>query len=96
MTDLPTELTPLCTEVELPALLREHCQATGPARFAVCEVLGERVDARVVAWGLDHGNRASLTDADGRPLGWFSSAKTALRLFATDRRMRLVWLDQDS
>ncbi|MDI5941712.1 MULTISPECIES: hypothetical protein [Micromonospora] len=85
---------PLGTPDEFHRMLVELVHEFAPRRFAICEEYGDRVDGEVVAWGMAFAEGALLRCDDQTSTGHFTSAESALRLFArTGRRLRLIWID---
>jgi hypothetical protein len=64
-----------------------------PRLFAVVQEYGERVDARIAAWGMAFEDHADLTGGGT----WMStrSPETAVRRFTrgSDVHARLIWVD---
>lgn len=90
-----SDMDPLCGEEEFVALLKNMVADEAPRLFAVVQVYGERVDARIAAWGMafqdhaevvavDHGLRMSLQAAENAPRGFNLGSHI---------RARLVWFD---
>ncbi|MFG1846250.1 hypothetical protein [Micromonospora carbonacea] len=89
-----TPIAPLGTPEEFHRMLVELVREFAPHRFAICEEHGDRVDGEVVAWGMAFAEGALLRCDDQSATGHFTSAESALRLFArTGRRLRLIWID---
>ncbi|MFG1902064.1 hypothetical protein [Micromonospora carbonacea] len=87
-------IPPLGTPEEFHRMLVELVGEFAPHRFAICEEHGDRVDGEVVAWGMAFAEGALLRCDDQSATGHFTSAESALRLFArTGRRLRLIWID---
>lgn len=62
---MTAELPPLGGPEEYAELLAEMVAETAPRMFAVVEEYGERVDARVVGWGLAHADHVDVIGVDG-------------------------------
>ncbi|MDG4814584.1 hypothetical protein O7628_03540 [Micromonospora sp. WMMD956] len=87
-------IPPLGTPEEFHRMLVELVEEFAPRRFAICEEHGDRIDGEVVAWGMAFDECALLRCDDQSATGHFTSAESALRLFArTGRRLRLIWID---
>lgn len=85
----------MCGEEQFATVLRSMVAVNTPSVFAVIEELGERVDARIAAWGLDFGDHAEVVTVDfGTRMG-LSSPDDALLVFRGGHRTRprLVWYD---
>jgi hypothetical protein len=54
---------PLCDEEEFAAGLEELVADFAPRLFALVEETGERVDGRIVAWGMAFDDRAEVIGA---------------------------------
>lgn len=89
-----TDLSALGTEPEFAAIVERMVAGDAPALFAVVQEYGERVDARVAAWGMAFPDHAEVIGV-GRT-GWMSlqAPEGAVRMFETGEhiRVRLVWL----
>lgn len=61
--------------------------------FALVEEAGERLDGRVVAWGMEFDDHAELVGSGGAIRGSFSCADSARQVLSYSRRgtMHLVW-----
>jgi hypothetical protein len=81
------------TEEEFAALLSEIVAEDKPRLFSLCEEYGDRVDGRVLAWGMAFADRANVVGVDGRMSGTFQSPESALRLLSRRRKLRLLWCD---
>lgn len=91
----PAGRPPLCDEDEFAELLAEVVADKAPRRFAVVQVYGERVDARIAAWGLEFDDHATAVTVDGDSTMSLNSAEGALRAFTVGTRIsaRLLWCD---
>ncbi|MBC6448073.1 hypothetical protein GPZ80_12935 [Actinokineospora sp. HBU206404] len=67
---------------------------SAPRTFAVVQVFGERLDARIAAWGLAWDGQAEIVGVDGDLRIGVRSPERACRLLAQphDVSARLVWL----
>lgn len=94
----PSGRSPVCGEEQFATVLRSMVAVNTPKVFAVVEEFGERVDARIAAWGLDFGGRAEVVTVDfGTRMG-LSSADDALLVFRGGHRTRprFVWYDPNA
>lgn len=57
---------PLCDQDRFDQLLQGIVADEAPRLFAVVQVLGERVDGRVAAWGMAFDGRVDVVDVEGR------------------------------
>jgi len=84
------------TEEEFAQEVAELVADEAPRLFALVQEHGERVDGRVIAWGMafdDHADAISV----GRGLrGSFPSAERARRAFSRRAKIRLVWADAET
>ncbi len=85
------ELEPLGTEEEFVTLIDELVAEDAPRVFALVEECGERVDARILAWGMAFEDHAEVVGVYRGVYGRFRSAENARRTFARRRTVRLVW-----
>ncbi|WP_220472725.1 hypothetical protein [Streptomyces sp. SCUT-3] len=86
---------PLCGEAEFAGLVGELVLDTAPRLFAVVQEYGERVDARVAAWGLEFEDHAEIVEVDGGTRMRASSPVPAVRAFSRPPHVsvRLVRLE---
>jgi hypothetical protein len=88
----PAGLSPLCDETEFAADLQLMVSEEAPRLFAVIQEYGDRVDARIAAWGMAFPDHADLTTRGS----WMSteSPERALHRFnrAPHVRARLIWV----
>lgn len=61
----PEGLPPLCGEDEFAELVSEMVTDYAPRVFAVVQEYGDRVDARIAAWGLAHADHVDVICMDG-------------------------------
>lgn len=61
----PTGLSPLCDAEEYAELKAGMVTDHAPKVFAVVQEYGDRVDARVAAWGLAHADHVDVIGVDG-------------------------------
>ncbi|MGH3905496.1 MAG: hypothetical protein ACRDTE_15120 [Pseudonocardiaceae bacterium] len=91
----PSDVNPLCGEEEFATLLENMVADEAPRLFAVMQVYGERVDARIAAWGMAFQDRAEVVAVDRRLRMNLQAPENALRGFNLGRHMRarIVWFD---
>lgn len=95
--DAPVPESPLCDEQEFAADVADMVADEAPRLFAVVEEYGERVDARIAAWGMSFDEQAIAVDVDDRFTMFLQSPKGALRLFREPQvTPRLVWVDPEA
>lgn len=75
-------------------LIDDMVAESAPRAFAVVQVYGERLDARIAAWGLAWKERAEIVGVDGGPQMCVRSPERACWMLsrADDVSARLVWL----
>ncbi|OXM71604.1 hypothetical protein [Amycolatopsis vastitatis] len=90
----PADAGPLCDESEFSALIEEMVAQEAPQLFAVVQEYGERVDARIAAWGMAFPDHTEVISTDHTRRISLSTPSRALRLFSFgDRiRARLTWV----
>jgi hypothetical protein len=86
---------PLCDEVEFNSLIDEMVAVEAPRRFAVVQEYGERVDARIAAWGMAFEGHAFVASTANDQFQIVNTPEHVVRLCArgTQVSSRLVWLD---
>lgn len=91
-------LAPLCGEAEFTELVAEMVADEAPRLFAVVQEYGERVDGRIVAWGMAHEDRAEIVGVDGGATMSLCSAERVARVFSAppDITARVVWVRPDT
>ncbi|WP_245556000.1 hypothetical protein [Actinopolyspora mortivallis] len=89
----PAGLEPLGDESRFVELVRELVSENAPRVFAVVQEYGQRVDARIAAWGIAFEGRAEVVAVEENLRMRVSSPEVAVRLFhlGTRVRARLVW-----
>ncbi|MGH3887841.1 MAG: hypothetical protein ACRDSZ_14975 [Pseudonocardiaceae bacterium] len=87
----PVDLEPLCSEQEFAQEVRELVAAEAPQVFALVEEYGERVDGRIVAWGMAFDDCAEVVSVNGGLHMSLASPERAHRAFSRRRKIRLVW-----
>ncbi|GAA2684554.1 MULTISPECIES: hypothetical protein [Actinosynnema] len=80
------------------AYVREIAEADAPRLFAVVEEIGDRSDARVIGYGLEHADRAESAMLVGGVRIASEDAEAARQVFEVTcgNRARLVWLGGNS
>ncbi len=89
----PPHLEPLCSESEeeFAEEVRGLVADEAPQVFALVEEYGERVDGRIVAWGMTFDDRVEVVTVHGGVHMSADSAERAHRAFSRCRKIRLVW-----
>jgi hypothetical protein len=62
---MPEGLPPMCGAEEFRELVAEMVSEDAPRLFAVVQEYGDRVDARIAAWGLAHPGHVDVIGVDG-------------------------------
>ncbi|GAB2999407.1 hypothetical protein [Saccharothrix stipae] len=83
---------------EFADVMRELAEQEAPRLFALVEEYGDRVDARVAAYGLAYPDRADVNSVEGDFSLRSQSPENARKLFEISSRSRgvrvhVVWLD---
>ncbi|MFD9889937.1 hypothetical protein ACFWY9_11405 [Amycolatopsis sp. NPDC059027] len=97
--DIPGEVfDPLDTPEEFDEAVAEMVAEDAPRLFAVVQVYGDRVDARVGAWGMAFENRAEVVTLDGRRRLTLRAPERALRWFGRPANVtaHLQWVEPAS
>jgi hypothetical protein len=85
---------PLGTEEEFASMLARLATEYAPARFALCAEEPVRVEAEIIAWGVDVGDGVVVCPLNGE-LPWrASSAERAGLLSGWGGPVRVVWVDR--
>jgi hypothetical protein len=94
----PTGLTPMGDEQEFTAILEKMVADAVPRLFAVVQEYGERVDGRIVGWGIAFSDRAEVAAVERGLRVSVSAPEHALHLFkcGSHIRARLVWVNPDA
>jgi hypothetical protein len=82
---------PPCSEEEFAEEVRELVAADAPQVFALVEEYGERLDGRVVAWGLAFDDHVDVLGVNGVRHASLPSVERAHKAFSRRRKIRLVW-----
>ncbi|PZS28506.1 MAG: hypothetical protein DLM59_14580 [Pseudonocardiales bacterium] len=90
----PSGIRPLCDEQEFTAILDAAVADEAPRLFAVVQVYGDRVDARIAAWGLAFEGHAEVVSSPPAVRMSLRAPKNCLRGFTIGShvRARLVWV----
>ncbi|MFE0020568.1 hypothetical protein [Amycolatopsis sp. NPDC059021] len=94
----PRGMEPVCDEDEFAEILAEMVADEAPRLFAVVQVYGERVDARIAAWGMAFHDHAEVVPVRRGPRMNLLAPENALRMFkfGSHVQARLVWFDPDA
>lgn len=94
----PTGKRPLCGEEQFSRILEGMVADNAPRLFAIVQEYGDRVDARIAAWGIAFGHRADIIDTDGSLHMGLQEPEDALPgfHFGTHILPRLVWFNPDA
>ncbi|SFT81919.1 hypothetical protein SAMN04487904_10994 [Actinopolyspora lacussalsi subsp. righensis] len=89
----PTDMPPLCGEDEFAELMSGMVTDNAPRVFAVVREYGERVDARVAAWGMAFEDHAEVVAVDGTVRMRVAGPEQAARRFRFGSHIgaRVVW-----
>ncbi len=82
---------PPCSEEEFAEEVRELVAADAPPMFALVEEYGERVDGRIVAWGIAFADHVDVFSVNGIRRASLPSVERAHKAFSRRRKIRLVW-----
>ncbi|MGH3844775.1 MAG: hypothetical protein ACRDS0_25545 [Pseudonocardiaceae bacterium] len=88
----PVDLEPLCSEEEFAEEVRGLVADEAPQVFALVEECGERVDGRIVAWGMTFDGHVEVVSVNGGVHVSLDSAERAQWAFSRRRTVRLVWI----
>ncbi len=81
---------PLCSEEEFAQEVRELVAEEAPQMFALVEEYGERVDGRIIGWGVAFDDHVEVLGADGGLRASFDSTEQVRCSFSRHRKIRLV------
>ena len=81
-----------CDEV-FTRLLTKYVNHAAPRLFALCRESCEDAEDWVFTWGAAFDDSAALFSPNGKLVGKFTSAYTALDLFSRTQDLRLIWID---
>ena len=79
------------TEEEFAQEVAELVADEAPRLFALVQEYGERVDGRVIAWGMAFDDHVEIVSLGHGLRGSFPSAERARRAFSRRAKIRLVW-----
>ena len=93
----PSGHPPLGDAEKFAGILKGMVSANAPRMFAVVQEWGDRVDARIAAWGLAFDDRTQVVGVDGGIHLGGPAPEDALRVYGFGTRItpRLVWVDPD-
>jgi hypothetical protein len=91
----PSGMEPLYGREEFAEEVAEMVADEAPRLFAVVQEYGDRVDARISAWGMSFRDHADLIGVGGNVRLGMRSAEHALRWARVGTRVTpsLVWVD---
>ncbi|NHD18186.1 hypothetical protein G9447_13085 [Actinopolyspora sp. BKK1] len=91
----PAGIPPLCDEPRFVELLAGMVADHAPLVFAIVQEYGERVDGRIVAWGMLLEDGAEVIALDRRARMSLRTPEEALPLFRFGSHIgsRLIWFD---
>lgn len=94
----PSTLTPVCDETEFAELVDGMVADEAPRLFAVVQEYGERVDARIAAWGMAFADHVEVVAVARKLRMDLRTPENALPVFTVGSRIRarLVWFDPDA
>lgn len=94
----PVGKRPLCGEEQFSRILESMVADNAPRLFAIVQEYGDRVDARIAAWGITLPHRTDIIDSDGSLYMGLQAPEDALLgfHFGTHIRPRLVWFNPDA
>jgi hypothetical protein len=94
----PSDLTPVCDEPEFATILEEMVADEAPRLFAVVQEYGDRVDGRIVAWGMAFDDHTEVVSVKRGLRMSLQAPENALRLFkfGSHIQARLVWFNPDA
>ncbi|MDA3643718.1 hypothetical protein LZ318_12255 [Saccharopolyspora indica] len=89
----PSGMPPMCDEPQFNAITADMVTETAPRLFAVLQEYGERVDVRIVAWGMAFGDHVEIISIDSSLCMKLRSPADAQRAFTWGSHVtgRLVW-----
>lgn len=89
---------PLCPRAQFTELIEGMVADFAPQVFAVVQEYGDRVDARIAAWGIAFDDHAEVVAVDGGLRMNLRAPEHALRGFnwGSDITARLVWVNPDA
>ncbi|MGH3614536.1 MAG: hypothetical protein ACRDRK_18495 [Pseudonocardia sp.] len=93
----PAGIPPFCSAQEFAATVENMVADEAPRLFAVVQVYGEHVDARIAAWGLSFEDHAEVVSVEPTMTISLPAPENALRRFHVGNHVRahLVWFNPD-
>lgn len=90
---MPDGLPPMCGAEEFAELVAEMVAEDAPRLFAVVQEYGDRVDARIAAWGLAHPDHVDVIGVDGVVHVSATAPESVLQRFGrrANTSAHLVW-----
>jgi hypothetical protein len=79
-----------------PLYSEEEFADEAPRVFALVEEYGERIDGRIVAWGMTFDDHVEVVSVNGGLHASLPSPERAHRAFSRCRKIRLVWTNHPS
>ncbi|HWE89350.1 MAG TPA: hypothetical protein VG317_07790 [Pseudonocardiaceae bacterium] len=94
----PSGLPPICGEQQFAEIMESIVADFAPRLFAIVQEYGERVDGKIVAWGMAFEDRADVVGVDGGVRMGLDKPEDALPFFGfgTHIKSRLVWVNPDA
>lgn len=86
-------MPPMCGAEEFAKLVSEMVAEDAPRLFAVVQEYGDRVDARIAAWGLAHPDHVDVIGVDGAVHLSTGAPESVLRRFDrwANTSAHLIW-----
>lgn len=93
--DDPATRPPIGSREEFTAIVDSIVADNAPQVFAIVHEYGDRVDGRIVGWGMAFDDRAAVVDVDGGMTISLQTPHNALFYFGYDKHCtpRLVWVN---
>jgi hypothetical protein len=87
------ELPPLCGPEEFARLVTEMVTDDAPRVFAVVQEYGDRIDARIAAWGLAHAGHVDVIGLNGAIHLGAAGPETVLHRYdrRADTTAHVIW-----
>lgn len=94
----PSGMRPLCDEGKFATVLESMVADNAPQIFAVVQEYGDRVDARIAAWGIAFGDRVEVFSVERGMRMSLQSPEQAVFGFnlGSHVRARLVWYNAEA
>ncbi|MBV9011220.1 MAG: hypothetical protein JO272_04085 [Pseudonocardiales bacterium] len=75
-------------------LLTQYVTYAAPRLFALCQIpSGGDNESWIFAWGAAFDDSSVLFNPNGKIIGTFTSANSALDLFSRTQKLCLIWVD---